>query len=281
MADTSRATEARKAKALARREESEQAEKRTQAELDVIKRYGEFLPGNSVDPVGVYKLWQKSIFAELPDGIKPDDTIMYFVVSQARAAGIDPRVPRQIYALPYKNHKTGTVKWTVVIGVEGMVTIAERTGQFGGFTKPEFEFGEKKTQDDFGAIDRDDIISCTIGAQKIVQGIVTTSYATVYFKEYDTGKNLWLSKPKTMLAKVAKVQALRQTFSACAGLYIAEEIANEHDDAIDGEVIVPDVRERIENATSREELQEILSSLTIEDKKRVATRVGERLKELK
>lgn len=310
MADTSKATEARKANALARRKASEEIGKRTEAEMSIIKRYGEFLPSNAVDPVGVYKMWKKSIFAELPDGIEADDTIMYFVVSQARAAGIDPRVPNQIYAIPYKNNKTGVVKWTVIVGMQGMVTIAENTGQFGGFTKPEYEFGvkvDKENPDSFGEPDYDKIISCTVGAQKVVQGIVTTSYATVYFDEYTTDKNLWRStnatkevadyqdgkyvgkkmvsdggKPKTMLAKVAKVQALRQTFSACAGLYIAEEVAaTNHEDAINGEIVVPDVKLRIEAAGTREELQEILSELTIEDKKRVAPLISERLKELK
>lgn len=301
MADTTAATEARKKKALERREESRKASIHTQTEMEVIKRYGEFLPSNSVDPIGVYRLWKQSIFAELPDGIEADDTILYFVVSQARAAGIDPRVPRQIYAIPYKNKKTGTVKWTVIIGVEGMVTIAENTGSFGGFTKPEYEFGVKPTDpahpESFGEPDYTKIISCTIGVQKVVQGIVTTSYATAYFDEYDTGKNLWApadggtrknregeeyklagGKPKSMIAKVAKVQALRQTFSACAGLYVAEEI--DHENIIEGEMVIPDVKKEIEEATSTDELQRILSKVTIEDKKRIAPLISGRLKEL-
>jgi phage recombination protein Bet len=282
MSDTTAATEARKQQALVKKKE-----------VEIKKRYGQYLPDNTIDPIGVYRLWQKSIFAELPDDIPPDDTIMYFVVSQAAAAGIDARIPRQIYAIPYKNHKTGQVKWTTIIGIEGMVTIAERTGMYGGCTKPEYEFGVDET----GAVDRTKIISCTIGVQKVVQGIVTTSYATAYFDEYDTGKNLWVAaegetkqnqkgesyqaaggKPKTMIAKVARAQALRATFSACAGLYIAEEV--ERGDIIDGELVVPDVRKRIEAATTRSEFQEVLSSLSVEDKKRVAPLISERLKEL-
>ena len=102
MSDTTKATEARQANAVARREENDEARKRTAAELTIIKRYGEFLPENTVDPVGVFNLWKKSIFGDEP----ADDTIMYFIVAQAKAAGIDVRIPKQIYAIPF-NHKYG------------------------------------------------------------------------------------------------------------------------------------------------------------------------------
>jgi RecT family len=298
MGDTSKATEARKQQAIARREELEKQEKKDALESSIIRRYGEFLPSNTADPVGVYRLWQKSIFAELPDDVKPDDTIMYFVVSQARAAGIDARVPNQIYAIPYKNKKTGVIKWTVIIGIQGMVTIAEGTHMYGGCTKPEYEFGV----DDNGNEDRSKIISCTIGVHKIIQGIPSTSFATAYFDEYNTGNNLWRpvdskkevsdfqdgkyvgkkeiddpGKPKTMIAKVARAQALRATFSACAGLYVAEEMER---DAIDGEIVTPDVRKLIDEATDRTQLKELLSGLPIDDKRRIAPLVSKKLKEL-
>lgn len=50
----------------------------------------------------------------------------------------------------------------------------------------------------------------------------------IYFREYSTGKNLWLSKPHTMIAKVAEMHALRK---ACpqnlSQVYVEEEF--EHD----------------------------------------------------
>lgn len=49
--------------------------------------------------------------------------------------------------------------------------------------------------------------------------------ATVYFDEYDTGKSLWKTKPKTMIAKVAEMHALRM---ACpeemSQMYVSEEV---------------------------------------------------------
>lgn len=310
MSDTSKAIEARKANALARREEAEEAKKYTAAELSVIKRYGEFLPDNAADPVAVYKLWKKSIFGEFYEDA--DDTIMYFIVAQAKMAGIDVRIPKQIYAIPFnKKYKDSDGKWqtkkewTVITGIEGLTTIAERTGQYGGCTKPEYEFGTINTEEGFGQDDPSKIVSCTVGVHKIVQGVATTSYATAYFDEYDTGKNLWRpadatrekqvykdgrptgevevvpdgGKPKTMIAKVARAQALRAAFSACAGMYVAEEV--ERGEVVDGEMVTPDIENNISEVKSAIEMKQLMDGMSVADKKRAAPLIAERLKELK
>ena len=303
MSDTSKATEARVQNAVARREKKALEDRIKTEEQKIQKRYGEFLPENAADPLAIYKLWQRSIFGDA----QPDDSIMYFVVAQAKAAGIDARVPRQIYALPFKhNFKDATGKWqsetnyTVIIGIEGLVTIAENTGQYGGSTKPEYEFGV----DDNGNVDLNEVISCSIGVHKIVQGVPVTSFQTVYFDEYTTGKNLWRrsdtvkekkeykdniptgkvttipdgGKPKTMLKKVALAHALRATFSACAGLYVAEEMDREN--VVEGEVVPPDTRDRIEAAVDYADLQEILGTLDVSEKKKAADLIGKRMTEL-
>ncbi len=294
---TAKATEARKTQAAQKRAESQ-----------IVKRYGEFLPSNTIDPLGVYKLWKKSIFGD----DKGDDTTMFFVVSQAKAAGIDARIPRQIYAIPYElNKKNDEGKWykekkyTVIIGIDGLVSIAERTGMYGGLTQAKYEFGTIMTEDGFGEPDYSKIISCTVGVHKVVQGVLTTSYATAYFDEYDTGKNLWKpvdatkekdeyidgkktgrkinvpdgGKPKTMIAKVATAMALRRAFSACAGLYVAEEVEQKYPDALDGEV-TPDLEAQIASCTTRQEIAELQAQLSVEDKKRAAPHIEKKLAEL-
>ena len=51
------------------------------------------------------------------------------------------------------------------------------------------------------------------------------TYAEVSFSEYDTGKSSWKKMPGTMIAKVAKSQALREAFpNVLAGLYEREEM---------------------------------------------------------
>lgn len=58
-----------------------------------------------------------------------------------------------------------------------------------------------------------------------VEGHEKPEYAEVSRAEYDTGYALWKSKPATMIAKVAKSQALREAFtSEFQGLYEPEEL---------------------------------------------------------
>lgn len=237
----------------------------------IKQRFGEFLP-EGVDPGLVYNQWVKSIFG----GESPDQSMMYFVLSQAKAAGIDPRVPRQIYALPFKNNKTGATNYTIVVGIEGLVTIAERTGQYGGTTKPEYETKADGT-----------VESCTIGVHKVVQGVPMTSYQTVYMNEYFVpgrdynGKHspsMWEQKPKTMIKKVALAHALRATFSACAGMYVQEEMDREAN-VVEAE-IVPDIAALINNAKNANELSAVINTLPEEEKKKASSLAIQRLKEL-
>ena len=63
--------------------------------------------------------------------------------------------------------------------------------------------------------------------------------ATVYFSEYNTGKQQWVKKPRTMIAKVAEMHALRK---ACpeelSQSYTEEEIQKENTgDTIDEKLL--------------------------------------------
>jgi hypothetical protein len=58
---------------------------------------------------------------------------------------------------------------------------------------------------------------------------------------------------------------------------VAEEMER---DAIDGEIVTPDVRKLIDEATDRTQLKELLSGLPIDDKRRIAPLVSKKLKEL-
>lgn len=260
----------------------EQRKKINEAKRAIRIKFGDYLP-KGADPTRIYKQWKGSIFAADPE--KVDDQVMLFVLGQAKAAGIDPTVPKQIYALPFNTkvkdeHGKPTGEWAtkfnIVIGIEGMVTIAENTGQYGGTTRPEYEFDP----------DNGKLISCTIGVHKVVQGILVTSEQTVYMDEYDTGKNLWASKPKTMLKKVAHAHALRAAFSATKGLNIAEEL--ERDDVIDvdstGKVIptysTGDIQKAVKACKTLDDLQKYYDGLSYTDKQKAQSMVNDRFSEL-
>lgn len=231
-----------------------EATKQRQRNAELKKKFGEFLKEGQ-DPEKLYGQWCKAIFGETT----PDDALLHFALSQAKAAGIDPTVPRQIYVKDGK----------VIIAIEGLVTIAENTGNYGGTTRPEFEMSD----------DGNTIISCAIGVQKVVKGNVITSWQEVDFKEYATEDTFWKEKPKTMIKKVALAHALRAAFSACAGMYIAEEVAK--GGGMAAPAGTPDVLSEIENAKSRKDLQKIIKSLSVAEQKRVAPVIAERMKELK
>lgn len=187
MADTKAATEARKVKA------------------ELTKKFGAYVESGADIEVS-YKQWCKSLFGE----DEPDDELLMFALSQAKIAGIDLRVAGQMYV------QDGNV----ITNIEGLVTIAEKTGQYGGTTRPEYEEGKTEA---------DGIISCTIGVYKIIGDHVLTSEQTVYFEEYDTGEGMWRpasegGKPRTMIKKVALAHAIRASFSTCNGMYVPEEV---------------------------------------------------------
>lgn len=251
----------------------------------ITKRYKEFLPIGA-DPIAVYRHWVQSIFGNA----RPDESVMYFVLSQAKAAGIDPRVPRQIYALPYNVLNKVTNQWEVrfniIIGIEGMVTIAERTGAYGGVKSVEYEF----ETDESGKTDRNKVVSCAVTITKVVQGILVDSTQIVYFDEYfvagttnKQGKynpSMWETKGKTMIKKVALAHCFRASFSACAGLYIDEEM--QRGETIEGRVVdpLPDIQKRIKDARTGEELQEVLDDLPPEERLHAIPLMQERMKEI-
>ena len=77
-------------------------------------------------------------------------------------------------------------------------------------------------------VEGDKIISCTITVKRKVGEYVGDFTAQVFFSEYSTNRNLWTSKPRTMIAKVAEMHALRK---ACpeemAQIYTEEEMEKE------------------------------------------------------
>lgn len=116
---------------------------------------------------------------------------------------------KNIYAIPYGD------KYSLVSSIDYYRKVGMRSGVCGS-SAPVFEVDPSSRQ----------IISCTITIKRSLdKGVVGEFTSTAYFAEYNTGRNLWISKPRTMLAKVAEMQALRK---ACpeelAQAYIEEEM---------------------------------------------------------
>lgn len=122
---------------------------------------------------------------------------------------------KDVYAIPFKDG------YSLITSIDYARKLGMRSGVVGK-TEPLFDEKDNK------------IISCSITIKRKVNDYVGEYTAKVYFDEYNTGKNLWITKPRTMICKVAEMHALR---SACpeemAQVYVEEEMQKE---AIEGSV---------------------------------------------
>ena len=119
----------------------------------------------------------------------------------AKTYQLDP-FAKQIWAVKYGNNPAA-----IFCGRDGFLAIAHRSGKFDGM-----ESGTRKDGDDL------------VGWCRVYRKDMSRPFEVeVSLSEYSTGKNLWQTKPKTMIVKVAESHALRRAFGI-SGLYAPEEI---------------------------------------------------------
>lgn len=136
-------------------------------------------------------------------------------------------VKREIMFIERKQKINGqwVTKIEPLIGRDGFSTLSHRTGQFAGMETiveikevPALENGEWVYKKDL-------VARCTVYRKDSNKPFITE----VAYSEYVQTKNdgsitgFWLTKPKTMLGKVAESQCLRKAFNI-NGIYSAEEI---------------------------------------------------------
>lgn len=141
---------------------------------------------------------------------KPQVKIFFY---QCQALGLNPLLS-EICAIVY-NLKDGTKQMSIQVMRDGFLTIAHRSGKFAGMRS-----GVKWTEGEGGKMEM-------VGWAKVWhKDFEVPLYQEADFKEYNTGKLLWASKPKTMIKKVAESMALRKAFNV-SGVYAAEEMERE------------------------------------------------------
>ena len=166
---------------------------------ELKSQFGEFIPEGS-DPEQLYKQWVSALFSKDEE---PDDEILFRALTMAKLAGIDIRG-----GLLYI--KDGNV----IINIDGLVAIADKTGQYGGTSKVEYQYDENQKAK-----------SVIVGIYKIIGEHVLTPEQIVMMDEYDTGDGLWADakdggKKLSMLKKVGLAHVIRASCTTCAGLYI-------------------------------------------------------------
>lgn len=142
-------------------------------------------------------------------GQNPTETEMKLFMELCRHQKLNPFL-REVYLIKY-----GTSPAQIVVGKEGFLKRANRDPRYKGHA-----------------------VHCTVGpdgltatAKVYKEGFTIPIEVEVDFAEYCSKdkqgkpKNLWASKPKTMLKKVALCQALREAFpDSLGGMYGAEEV---------------------------------------------------------
>ncbi len=120
---------------------------------------------------------------------------------------------KNVYAIPFKD------SYSLVTSID-YARKRGMKGQVVGKSAPSYEEKDGK------------IVSCTVTIKRLVAGQIGDFTATVYFDEYYKSNqyksSLWDTKPRTMIAKVAEMHALRM---ACpeelSQSYIEEEFETE------------------------------------------------------
>lgn len=130
---------------------------------------------------------------------------------------------KEAYLIHYDN-KNGDTASTIVLGKTCYMKMAEAHPQYDGFEAGVIVMDEAAGE----LIHREG--SVVYQGETLVGGWAKTYrkdrsrpfYEEVNFSEYDTKKSLWVTKPATMIRKVALVHTLREAFPATFGGLIDE-----------------------------------------------------------
>lgn len=152
----------------------------------------------------------KSLLDTTFKGLEPTTMKRAMLEGMIRGFSFQDFLEKNVYAIPY-----GT-NYSLVTSIDYSRKIGAKSGIV-GVDAPVYKESDGK------------IISCSVTVHKrFPDGYVGAFTAEPDFKEYSTSKNLWATKPKTMIAKVAEMHALRK---ACpeelAQSYVEEEIQKE------------------------------------------------------
>lgn len=142
-----------------------------------------------------------------------DEELALFL-HQAQRSGLDP-LSKQIYFVKY-----GTTV-SIQTGVDGLRTIAQRTGEYGGQVGP---YWCDMTGQWFDVwLQATPPAAAKVGIMRI--GFDQPLYRVATWAEFAGTSTFWKRMPSQMLAKVAESQALRAAFpQELSGLYSSDEM---------------------------------------------------------
>jgi phage recombination protein Bet len=151
------------------------------------------------------------ISTTIAPGCSQDELRLFAYACQR--TGLDP-FSRQIYAI-----KRGG-KLTIQVSIDGLRSIAERTGQLDG--SQSYWCGSDGVWVDVWLDSKPPAAAKTVIHRK---GCAHPFSATARFADFNAGQGLWSKMPSVMIAKCSEAQALRRAFPAdLSGVYSTDEM---------------------------------------------------------
>jgi hypothetical protein len=157
---------------------------------------------------------------------------------------------KNVYAIPF-----GKSGYSLVTSIDYARKIGMRSGVVGK-SAPIY-------QDDKDG----KIVSCTITIKKASVGNTIGEYtATVFFNEYNTSKNQWSTKPRTMIAKVAEMHALRMACPEQLSQAYSEDEMEKEVKEIVPPLDVEALKKQLQESKDAEELKKVWVSIPAQAK---------------
>jgi len=213
----------------------------------------------------------KNTFSGLLD---KDKSLIPQALMEGQMKGFDIKdfMKGNVYALPFYNKSKGGYEYSLTVSIDYMRKIAARSG-LSGKSEPQYSYK-----------DNGDVEACKVTVWK--DGGHEKGYtAKVFFDEYTTKRNLWKSKPMTMIAKVAEMHALRMAFPEELQNHYTEEELEKDMTTVEGQVVEQEVdidkyEDKIKECESLQQLKGVWSAMPIEAKDELEELKDDKKKEL-
>lgn len=167
------------------------------------------------------------------NGLEPANIPQALLEGYMRGFTLKDFMVKDVYATPFWNSKKQKQDYAIVVSISHARKTAQKAGQTGK-SEPKFTYtGDENSRK---------VESCSVTVWK-KDGDERGYTATVFFDEYEQVKKtkegkviqgMWQTKPRTMLAKVAEMHALRMAFpEAFSELFVEEEFDKSRDVVVD------------------------------------------------
>lgn len=195
----------------------------------------------------------KTLLATTFKGLQAPAARQAMLEGRMRGFTFENFLKKDVYAVPFGQN------YSLVTSIDYARKVAMESGSFAGKDAPVYQYDDKGV-----------IISCSMTVYRMVNNVRCPFTSLVFFEEYAGKGGLWGSKPRTMIAKVAEMHALRMSFPETLDkAYSEEEMVQIPKSEV--EVVVPPVdveaaKKKLFGALHLDELKQFWEELSQSEK---------------